>query len=487
MSALAATLDVGTSSVRARLYDARGADLRRFAVKLEHRPAATEDGGVEFDAGALVSLCVEALDQLHARLDAANLRPDVLGCSAFWHCFLGVDAAGRAVTPILHVFDTRSAAEAAELARRVDPAAVHARTGCLLHPSYWPAKLLWLRRNRPDAFAAARRWLSFGEYLYLKLHGAPRSSVSMVSGSGLWIQAANRYDPELLALAGIGRETLAAEDELDRPANSLLPEFAARWPRLAGIPWFPASGDGACNNLGSGCDAPDRWALMIGTSGALRAVTAAPTPPPPGLWTYRLDRDRALTGGALSNGGSVYSWMRRALRLPGPRALEQELQRRAPGSHGLTLLPFLAGERSPYWRADLRGVISGLSLATGPVDILQAALEAVALRFLDIYELLRGVLPEPREVVVSGGALGESPAWAQMIADALGRPLTMSRVAEASSRGAALLAFRQAGVPVKLRSERPPRVYEPRSGYRQILQQEMEQQRQLLRAVFGGP
>lgn len=485
MSALAATLDVGTSSVRTRLFDARGVDLKKFALKIEHRPVATDGGGVEFDAEALADVCIQALDHLHGALAAADLRPDVLGFSAFWHCFLGVDAADRPVTPILHVFDTRSQVEAAELARLLDPVAVHARTGCLLHPSYWPPKLLWLRRHRPEACAQVRRWLSFGEYLYLKLHGTPRSSVSMASGSGLWLQAENRYDRELLEATGVPLDSLAPEDELDRPANSLRPEFAARWPRLAGIPWFPASGDGACNNIGAGCDAPDRWALMIGTSGAFRAVTAGASAPPAGLWTYRVDRERTITGGALSNGGSIYAWMRAVLKLPGWRVLEAEMQRRPPRSHGLTVLPFLAGERSPYWRADLRGVVAGLSLATDAVDIAHAALEAVALRFLEIHELLRGVHPEPREIVASGNALVESPAWAQMIADALGRPLLLSRVAETSSRGAALLAFRQAGMPVRLRPERAPRVFEPRLQYRELLLEELAEQRRLLHAVFG--
>lgn len=485
MSALAATLDVGTSSVRSRLFDARGVDRKKFAIRIDHRPVATEGGGVEFDAEALADVCIRALDHLHGALEAADLRPAVLGFSAFWHCFLGVDAGDRPVTPILHVFDTRSEGEAAELAGRLDPVAVHARTGCRLHASYWPAKLLWLRRHRPEACAQVRRWLSFGEYLYLKLHGTPRSSVSMVSGSGLWLQGENRYDRELLEAVGVPLDSLAPEDELDRPANSLRPEFAARWPRLASIPWFPAHGDGACNNIGAGCDAPDRWALMIGTSGALRAVTSESSAPPAGLWTYRVDRERAITGGALSNGGSVYAWLRAVLKLPGQRALEAELQRRAPRSHGLTVLPFLAGERSPYWRADLRGVVADLSLATDAVDITLGALEAVALRFLEIYELLRAAHGEPREIVASGNALVASPAWVQLIADSLGRPVLLSRAAETSSRGAAVLAFRQAGIPVRLRPERAPRIFEPRPQYRERLLEELAEQRRLLHAVFG--
>ena len=103
-------------------------------------------------------------------------------------------------------------------------------------------------------------------------------------------------------------------------------EFAQRWPELDGIPWFPALGDGACNNVGSGCVSRDRFALMVGTSGAMRAVIEeSDVEIPAGLWCYRVDRKRFVLGGALSNGGSVYAWMRSTLQLPSERRLEKQL------------------------------------------------------------------------------------------------------------------------------------------------------------------
>ena len=104
------------------------------------------------------------------------------------------------------------------------------------------------------------------------------------------------------------------------------------------------------------------------------------------------------------------------------------------------MLPCLAGERSPGWSARARGAIAGLSLATTPIDILRASLESVALRLALIYDLLAPLTAPDHEIVASGGALVRSAAWAQMIADALGRPLVVAREREASSRGVALLA-----------------------------------------------
>jgi gluconokinase len=166
---------------------------------------------------------------------------------------------------------------------------------------------------------------------------------------------------------------------------------------------------------------------------------------PAGLWCYRVDRRRVLLGGSLANGGSVYAWLRDTLRLPSSEATERELAARPPDGHGLTVLPFLAGERSTGWVATARAAIVGASLATEPLDILQAGLETVAYRFALIHALLAEACPRAAEVVATGGALAHSPAWTRIMADVLGVPVRPSTEPEASSRGAALLALEALG------------------------------------------
>jgi gluconokinase len=110
-------------------------------------------------------------------------------------------------------------------------------------------------------------------------------------------------------------------------------------------------------------------------------------------------------------------------------------------------LPFLAGERSPGWRADARAAVSGLSLATTAPQILRALLEAVAYRLAAVYERLRPLAAPDHRVIASGGALGHSRVWTQIMADALAVPLEVLPDMEASSRGAALLALDALGRP----------------------------------------
>ena len=474
------SIDVGSSSVRALLFDAGARQMEGYGAQLTYRIHTTPEGGAEVDPETLAQLTIDCLDELHRQVHEAGVRVAAVAGSAFWHSFCGVDETGRPTLPILHLLDTRSGDQVARVPNAQE------RTGCVPHSSYWPAKLLWLAANRPDEFRATHSFLSFPEYLYLKLLGSPRASTSMVSASGLWDQNQSDYDPETLDALPIRRNQIANPALLDQPENELLPEYRALWPAFTKARWFPALGDGACNSLGSGCVSTDRAALMVGTTGAMRLVSDRPvTKAAPGLWRYRVDKMRFVTGGALSNGGDVYAWMKRNLALP--KDVEARLETASPGSHGLTMLPFFSGERTPYWRADLRAAITGLSASTDSFDIFRAALESVALRFREIYCLLAKPWGAPAEVIASGGALLHSPAWTQMIADALGRPVTICTETEASCRGAALWALERLGIidGIGALPAATGAVLTPRPEFQAAYQDLLAQQNQLYERLYN--
>lgn len=438
-------LDVGTSSARASLYDDDGRLVPGRFHQVPYEPAVTPDGGVEHDPAVLLDAVAACLDAVTARARRAGEVRGV-GVSTFWHGLIGVDASGHARTPVYMWADSRSAPDAAALRARLDEAAWHARTGCHLHSSYWPAKLRWLARTRPDEMRAVTRWGSFGEYLELALFGEAATSVSMASGTGLLDSRQGRWDPEALETAGLDAARLFPLTDRTAGRRDLRAPWAGRWPSLHAVPWFPAVGDGAAGNVGSDCLAPDRIALNVGTSAALRTIAPGAAPPPWGLWRYQVDRTTPLLGGATSEGGNVFAWCRSLLRLPDDAALERALAARPADAHGLTVLPFLAGERAPGWRGDRRAVIAGLSLDTSALDIAHAALESVALRLARVYALLVPHVRPEHVIVASGGALTASRAWSRMVADALGHAIVWSPEAEATSRGAALLALDALGV-----------------------------------------
>jgi gluconokinase len=415
---LVLALDVGTSSVRARVYDEEGRHVVDAEAREEYEVRHGPGGRAEFDAERLARDAADAIAE--ARREAEG-PIDAVGASCFWHSLLAVDESGRALTPVMTWRDTRSVDDADALARRLDPGAVHARTGCHLHPSYWPAKLAWLRRADPDTFHAAHRFVSFSDYLYGSLVGDASTSLSMASATGLLDVNETRWDAELLNALGL---------EPDR-----LPELSDD-PAGGDEPWYPALGDGACSNVGAGCTTAGRAALMVGTSAALRVAFAADrADPKPGLFLYRVDERRFVAGGALSDGGNLHAWLERTLRLP------EEPEPGEPDAHGLTFLPLLGGERSPGWNGRAHGAIAGLTFDTTPADILQAALEGVALRFGELADRLGRL----EEVVATGGALHANAAWVQILADVLGLPVTLSGVDEASARGAAVVTLERLG------------------------------------------
>jgi gluconokinase len=210
-------------------------------------------------------------------------------------------------------------------------------------------------------------------------------------------------------------------------------------------------GDGAASNVGAGAVGEREIAVTVGTSAAIRAVRPGPPRVTPNLWTYRIDRDRPVMGGALSEGGDVYEWLVATMRLS--RHAQDRAARLTPDGHGLTVLPLLGGERSPGWSLDARGVLAGLSLATKPEEILLATFESVAYRLAALHDILVAQLPSLPRIVATGGALLSSPLWCRIIADVLGRPLGVSAEPESSCRGVALLALEREGAIAALDAE----------------------------------
>ena len=433
------SIDVGTSGVRAALFDERGASVPGAQAR-NRRAFTSVSDFAELDADQIVAEVIKTIDELLANFAG---RIDLIAISAFWHSLIGVDAAGLATTPLLTWADTRAAQFANVLRENFDEREIHARTGCRFHPSYWPAKLQWLRHEHHEKFLNTRCWLGFAEYLCLRLFGDVATSISMASATGLFNQRECDWDWNFVRELGIVPDTLP---EIKTQLSARLSHsFASRWPALAEARLVTIVGDGAANNIGAGCSTKDRIALMIGTSGAMRVAFAGepPVEVAPALWSYRVNQRHVVVGGALSDGGGLVQWLTESLKLDRD-VLQSEVAALGPDAHGLTVLPFWSGERSTGWSSDARGGILGLRQRTTPVEIVRATLEAIAYRFALIARALDDVAPNAT-IFASGNALRSSPVWLQIIADVLGRPLLFGGTSEASIRGAALLALEAVG------------------------------------------
>ncbi len=458
-SPLILTLDIGTSSVRAALYDFDGNVLPKTFVKNDRQLTATDDGGAEIDAFEGLKQLENAIEEVLKKAENIEGEIEYVAASSFWHSLVGVDKIGKPTTKIFGWADTRSSKYVAVLRKKINEREVHNRTGAHFHSSFWTAKLLWLKKDFPDIFAKTDKWLSFSDFIALKFFSEAKTSVSMASATGIFDIRLNDWDEKLLKFLKIKRENLAEIVAQDSQTFQLNSKYQKRWERLKTARFFLAIGDGAANNIGAGCVNKEKAALMIGTSGAMRVAFAGNPPKqiPEGLWCYRIDRKRIIIGGALSDGGGLYHWLKDNLKLIGTDdEIEDKISQNAPDSHGLTFLPFLAGERSTGYSENAHGAILGLKTATNSIDIVQAALESVAYRFAEIYDRLNEIC-KINSIIASGGALRESPVWTQIISDVLRQNLNLPDTREASSRGAVLLALETIGKIESIENQETPK------------------------------
>ena len=484
-------LDVGTSSTRALLFDATGAVVPKVLSQRIYQLNTSNAGEVSVDADALLSVVALTIDDVLAQAGPLARQIGAVAIDTFWHSLMGVDAANHPTTPLITWEDTRPFEAAKELRSQLDEKTVHDRTGTRFHASYWPAKLRWLAQHQPDRVKHTAQWISFGEYLHRKLLGHSVCSLSMASGTGMLTTHKSTWDSELMDLLQVRPEQLPELGDLRDSLKGLTPEYATAWPSLRNIPWFPAVGDGAAACIGSGCADIANWSLTIGTSSALRVIVAPElVTPPMGLWLYLVDAKRAVIGGALSEGGNLLTWLDTVLKLPSLPESETLVAGLPPDGHGLTLLPFISGERSLGWHAEARMTINGLSIHTTPADLLRAGMEALAYQLGAVYEQLRDVLQIGQtipKVICSGGALLGSPTLQHIITDTLGVPLYPSRNHEASARGAALLALEALGILPDVAQAPPdlahPTTPNPKHGA--IYQQAAQRQQSLYRALLG--
>ena len=423
-------LDLGSSSVRALLYDDRAEPVPDAHARRAVQPQQGDDGRGELDPQAYVASLVACLDELS---DAGVLDGVALvATSSQWHSVLAVGADGAPQSAVLTWLDTRAQSLTPTLP--ADPQAFHERTGAWVHPLFWTTKVPWLRAQLGGDVRS--RFLGLPDYVRRVLLDDDTTSVSVASGTGMLDLARQCWDPEALEIAGLSAPD-AELPAIDDTPRRLARRWRDRWPALAGADWCGVVGDGAASNLGSGCADADAVGVTVGTSAALRVVHGPDAPPPPAsVWRYRVDTERLVSGVAFSGGGVLHAWVVRLL------GLDQDAEpTRPPGTSGLVSVPLHAGSRPPGTAPPGSGVVAGLSLDTSAEEFLAATLEGVALeaaRALDVLEKLFGTR---LDVVLGGGAVAASQWWRQVFAATFERPVRLADDAEVGARGAAALAL----------------------------------------------
>jgi xylulokinase len=457
-------LDVGTTSVKAALFDAGGRQLAIAAQ--EYRIDHPTPDRAQLDADRYWSATVLAVRAVvaAAAIDPAGVA--ALAVSSQGETIVPVDAGGRPLGPALIWLDNRAQEEARLLSQRFDDAAVYDRTGVPAVNPTWPAaKILWWRRHEPDVFAAAARFLLVEDFILHRLSGRFVTDGSVQCTSMLYDIGRHRWWDEMLEVVGIGAARLP---ELVRPGaavGTLTGEAASALGLPASVRVVAGGMDqsvGAVGvgNIGRGPGITGRGVVSESTGGALTLQAtvdrhgADPTRQTP-VYVHSAP-DRYLYCPVCPTGGMALTWFRdqfggeevaRASATGGSAydLLTGIAARVPPGAEGLTMLPHLMGAFSPEYDPLAKGVFYGFTLRHGKAHFARAVLESIAFMLRRNLELLASAGADASEIRSHGGG-ARSALWNQIKADVCGLPVLTLEGEDAAPRGDAMLAGVAAGV-----------------------------------------
>ncbi|MEV2222482.1 FGGY-family carbohydrate kinase [Nocardia vinacea] len=433
-------VDIGTSSSKGVLVRPDGTVIAR--AERTHGVSTPRPGWVEHDAERIWWAEFQAI--IRELLDASDgATLDALAVSGIGPCLLPTDAVGRPLRPaILYGVDTRATAEIAELNQVFGAAAVLERGGSPLTSQAVGPKLRWLARHEPQVAAGTEMLLMASSFLVHRLTG--RYVLDHQSAS----QCVPMYDL---------RQRDWARDWATIVAPGLkLPELA--WPTEivgkvsaaaasatglpAGLPVTTGTIDAWAEAASVGVRAPGDTMIMYGTTMFLVQVLTDPRPHP-GLWLTCGTWPGTYTSAAgMATSGAVTDWLRKLVG--GDFAdLVAEAAEVPAGSRGLLALPYFAGERTPLFDPDARGIIAGLTLGHGRAELYRAVLEGIAYGVRHNLEAMAGG-QAPRLVAVGGGTKGG--LWTQIVSDVTGLPQQLPADTVGACLGDALLAAEAVGV-----------------------------------------
>lgn len=443
-------VDIGTTSTKAVAFDPNGKVLAHHAVEyplLTPTPAAAEQDPDQIYAAVLTTI--------REVTRKTQVTPeDVIGVSfsAAMHSLIAVDGAGQPLTRSITWADSRATGWAERIKNDWGGLAIYRRTGTPIHPMSPLAKLVWLRREQPELFARAARFIGIKEYVFFRLFGRYVVDYSIASATGLFNLAQLNWDAEALEVAGVTPERLSEPVPTTYHLSGLEPDRARELGLLPATPFVIGANDGVLSNLGVNAIGPGEVAVTIGTSGALRAVVDRPLTDPSGrTFCYALTDRHWVIGGPVNNGGIVFRWVRdeltasvvetaKRLGIDPYEVLTRIAERVAPGAEGLLFHPYLAGERAPLWNANLRGSFFGLAMHHHKEHLIRAVLEGVIFNLYSILPAVEALIGPTRTMKATGG-FARSGLWRQMMADIFNRDVVVPESFESSCLGAAVLAL----------------------------------------------
>ena len=403
----------------------------------------------------VVELIQKTVQPLQAQY---NLKS--IAFSSAMHSILPVDGSGIPLTNAFTWADTRSSKVAEQLVESGKQRKLYPATGVPIHPMLPFCKIIWMRQTMPTIFSLAKKFISIKEYIFFKFFGKYIVDYSIASASGLFDINSLKWNEDALQLAGIDQHRLSLPVPTVHSETNLKDEYRTLFGLSSKLPFIIGGSDGCLANIGSGAVEPGEGAITIGTSGAVRIVAKESNPDPlQRLFNYVVEKDLYVCGGPVNNGGIVLKWFaenflgRQFNSSADFNWFIEDSARVEAGANGLIFLPYLLGERAPYWNANLRAAFIGLDITHRREHMMRAVVEGVSFGLFSVMKAIESTYGEINILYASGG-FTQSKTWLQILSDILNKKIVLAGEADASALGAAAIGLYATGFIKDLRQSK---------------------------------
>lgn len=432
-------VDIGTTSTKAVLFDCDGGFI--FQAEEKITTLYPKQDWAEQEPEEIERKTKQVLKQVLEQVVSRNEKLIAVGLATAMHSLICVDEKKQALSNAIIWSDSRSSQQAAEL-NADEGKELYFKTGTPIHPMSPLLKLIWMKETGYHPYHKTSYFMTLKDYLIWKWFGERWIDEAMASSTGLYNLKKHAWDHDALQLAGIREAQLSKIVSPDTVLSDTSEQFAAEIGIGIDIPFVIGSADGQLANLGDGMILPGEVAISVGTSGAIRQFIDGTEVDPFGeTFTYAFTKETSIVGGPSNNGGIVLQWLKNLLEFEAGHqqliALADEVK---PGADGLFFLPYINGERAPFWNQDARGSFVGLKIRHKKEHLVKAVLEGICFNLYHIGESLERVAGQPKQICANGG-LTQSEKWVQILADVFGKEIHLSETHHSVAWGAAWTAL----------------------------------------------
>lgn len=438
--------DIGTSGNKATLFTTDGelvkSQVFSYQTRFFHGTWAEQNPQDWWNAVCLTSRAIlQGIDP--RQIAAISFSGQMMGCVL-------VDKNGVPVRDAIIWADQRAVEETDFIRQQMDEGRFYQITGHQLSPNYSVEKLMWVRQHEPEVYQQAYKVLNAKDYIIYQLTGKFLTEYSDASGTHLLDLRKLEWSEEILKAAQMDERLLPGVVASTHVAGGVTKAASEATGLAQGTPVVMGGGDGLCAGVGASCVKEGMAYTYVGSSSWISLCTKAPvfdTEQRTFNWPHIVPGKYSPCGTMQAAGGS-FAWMQRELAKFETLAAQESdenpydrinalIESSPVGANGLIFLPYLLGERTPWWNADARGAYVGLKMEHTRADIFRATLEGITMNLGLICDIFKDYADIDEMVTIGGGA--QSSIWCQMMADIYEMPvLQPSLLEEATSMGAAV-------------------------------------------------